>query len=189
MGFNTQVRRIPAQGITTTNVPEDTATLPLNSPAPKIEMVDRAETPQRSLMAQRPESPSAGEGGTSYEVSNRRPSSGSEDAETSHPDDDGRDVYEVWSPYLNNMQFLDEQYGIKRDGNNFKIGSAAVTTDEKGDISIGGTRFKGTRGLWDFLTRKNVISDVTTNSDLKAYKRILVLTKALLAAYEPGSDI
>ena len=114
-------------------------------------MVDRAETPQRSLMAQRPESPSAGEAGTSNEVSNRRPSSGSEDAETSHPDDDGRDVYEVWSPYLNNMQFLDEQYGIKRDGNTFKIGSAAVTNERKGRYLYRRDALQRYEGIMGFL--------------------------------------
>ena len=65
------------------------------------------------------------------------------------------------------------------------IGSAAVTADERGDISIGGTRFKGTRGLWELLTCKNVNSGVIKKSDLNAYKRILVLTNAHLAGYEP----
>ena len=56
------------------------------------------------------------------------------------------------------------------------IGNAAVIACEKGNITIGGTRFRGTRGLWELLTRKNVNGDVITNSDLKAYKRILQLT-------------
>ena len=52
-----------------------------------------------------------------------------------------------------------------------------------------GTRFKGTRGLWELLTRKNVNIDVITKSDLKAFKRILELTNAHLVGYEPGGDI
>ena len=68
-------------------------------------------------------------------------------------------------------------------------GSAAVPADEKGDISIGGTHFKGTRGLWELLTRKKVNSDVIKKGDLNAYKRILVLTNAHLVGYESGSDI
>ena len=87
------------------------------------------------------------------------------------------------------MRFLDEQNGIRRDVNTLMIGSAAVTADEKGDISIGGKRFKGRRGLWELLTRKNVNSDVITNSDLNVYKLILVLTNAHLVGYEPGGDI
>ena len=50
-------------------------------------------------------------------------------------------------------------------------------------------RFKGTRGLWELLTRKNVNSDVITKSDLNAYKRIVVWTNANLEGYEPGGDI
>ena len=56
------------------------------------------------------------------------------------------------------------------------IGSVTVTTHRKGDISIGGTRFKCTRGLWEISTHKNVNIDVITKSDLYAYKSILVLT-------------
>ena len=50
-------------------------------------------------------------------------------------------------------------------------------------------RFKGTTGLWELLTRKNVNSNVITKSDLNAYKRILVRTNAHLAGYETGGDI
>ena len=76
------------------------------------------------------------------------------------------------------MRFLDEQYGIRRDGNTLMIGSAAVIAGEKVDITIGGTRLGGTRGLWELLTRKNVNSDVITNSDLKhinAFRSTLTL--------------
>ena len=65
------------------------------------------------------------------------------------------------------------------------IVSAALIADEKGDTTIGGTRFRDTRELWELFTRKNVNSDVITNSDLNAYKRILELTNAHLAGYEP----
>ena len=81
---------------------------------PKIEMGHIAEMPQRFLIAQRPEPPSVGDAGTIFVVSKRRTSSGSEDAETSDPDDDERGVYEVSSPYLNKMRFLDEQYSCDR---------------------------------------------------------------------------
>lgn len=66
---------------------------------------------------------------------------------------------------------------------------AAVVADEKGDITIGGTRFKGPRGIWKLLTRKNVNSDVITKSDIQAYKRTLELTNAHLPGYDPGGDI
>ena len=98
------------------------------------------------------------EASATYDVSKRRlSSSGSYHGETSYGDNDVRGVYEVSSPYLNKMRFLDEQYGIKREGNNLMIGSAAVIADKKGDITIGGTRSRGTRGLWELLTRKKSI--------------------------------
>ena len=55
-----------------------------------------------------------GDASTSYEVSKRRPSSSCEDAETFDPDDKVRGFYDVSSPYLNNMRFLDGLYGIRR---------------------------------------------------------------------------
>ena len=134
------------------------------------------------MVAQRPKPPSAG---ISYNVSKRRHSSGSDAAETSDFDDDEQGVYEVSSPYLNTLRFLDEQYGIRRDGNTLMSVSAAVTADEKGNISVGGTLFKVTRGLWELLARKIVNSDVITKSDLNAYKRILVMTNAHLVGTNP----
>ena len=70
--------------------------------------------------------------------------SGSDAAETSDSVDAERGVYEVSSPYLNTVPFLDEQYGIRQDGNTLMIGSAAVTADEKA-ISLYGGRVSKVR--------------------------------------------
>ena len=59
----------------------------------------------------------------------------------------------------------------------------------EGVISLRGARFKGTRGLFELLIRKNVNSDVITKSNLNAYKSILVWTNAYLVGYETGGDI
>ena len=122
--------------------------LPSAEQRPKIETVELAETPRQTLVLQRTEPPSAG---TSYEVSKRRPSSGSDAAETSNYDDNGRGVYEVSSPYLNTVGFLNEQYGIRREGNTLMIGSAHNANHEKGDISIGDAfqRYEGSSGTLD----------------------------------------
>ena len=37
------------------------------------------------------------------------------------------------------------------------IGNSDITADEKGDITIGGKRFRGTRGLWELLSRRNIM--------------------------------
>ena len=80
----------------------------------KIELLEIAETPQRSPTAQQTDPPSVGEASASYEVQNRRLSSSSKDVETSdgHNNVEVPGVYEVSSPYLNKMRFLDEQYCI-----------------------------------------------------------------------------
>ena len=183
-GLNTQVRLISAQSNATIRASDDTSTSPSNRNASKTEMLDTTETPQRSPIAQQTEPPSLGEASASYEVSKRWLNGSSSDVETSDGVDYVRGVYEVSSPNLNKMQFLDEQYCIRREGNTLMIGNSDIVADEISDITIGGKRLRCTKGLWELLTRKNVKSDVITNSDLKAYKRILELTNAHLAEYE-----
>ena len=68
-----------------------------------------------------------------------------------------RGFKDVASCYLNTMRFLDEHYGIRRDGSNLMIGISDDIADEKGDITIGGKSFRGTKGLWELLTRKKSI--------------------------------
>ena len=86
------------------------------------------------------------------------------------------------------MRFLDEHYGIRKDGNTLMNGNSYVIEYEKGDM-IRGKRFRGTKGLWELLTHKNVIRDVITNSDLKRYKNILEMTNAHLMGYKSGGDV
>jgi hypothetical protein len=69
------------------------------------------------------------------------------------------------------------------------IGDFALTVDSDSDIWIKGNRFKGTRGLWELLTRKNVKREIITSADLKTYKKILTMTNAHLKGYEPSSLI
>ena len=118
---------------------------------------------------------------------------GGDDTYETIDDDDVREFGEIASPYLTpylyNRRFLDKQYGIRRDGGTFMIGNSAVSVDETSDITINGKRFRGTKELWEPLTRKNVITAVITTSDLKGYKHILEMTNAHLVRYEPGGDI
>jgi len=60
-------------------------------------------------------------------------------------------------PYLYNRRYLDIQYGLRKDGDSFKIGDTTVLVDPDRDITIKGREFKGTTGLCELLTRKNVI--------------------------------
>ena len=85
---------------------------------PKMEKVALADTPQQTLVTQRPEPPSAS---TSYEVTKRRPSGDSAAVETSDSDDAVQEAYAVSSPYLDSVLFLDGQYGIRRVGSTLMI--------------------------------------------------------------------
>jgi hypothetical protein len=73
------------------------------------------------------------------------------------------------SPYVYGKKSLDTQYGIRKDSDGrFMIGDSSLTVDSVSDIWIKGNRFKGTRGLWELLTRKNVKREIITSADLKA---------------------
>jgi len=69
------------------------------------------------------------------------------------------------------------------------IGDSILTVDDTSDISINGRHFKGNRGLWEILNRKNVTRGVVTADDLKRYKTILQLTNAHLQRYKPGGNV
>ena len=69
------------------------------------------------------------------------------------------------------------------------IGNSAVSVDETSDVTINRKRFRGTEGLWELLTIKNVDRDVITTSELKRYHHIVEMTNAHLVEYEPGGDI
>jgi hypothetical protein len=81
---------------------------------------------------------------------------------------------------------LDTKYGIRKDGDAFMIGDSQVYVNTDGDITIKNTRFKGTEGLWELLTRKNVNMERVSKTDLRTYRKILVKTNAHLTGYQPG---
>ena len=64
-----------------------------------------------------------------------------------------------------------------------------INVDQESNIIIKGKHYKGTRGLWELLTRRDVNNKVITESDLKKYKNILEATKAYLEGFETGNDI
>ena len=93
------------------------------------------------------------------------------------------------SPYLKDSRLLDTEYGIRREGDDFKIGNATVIVDNMSNLTIKGKQFKGTEDLWTLLTRKNVNYNAIDKNDLKKYKNILELTNAHLKGYNSGGDI
>lgn len=93
------------------------------------------------------------------------------------------------SPYVHKSGFLDAEYGLRKVGDKFFIGNSDVTVDANSDLYIKDKHFRGTRGLWELLTRKNVQKKLVSANDLKQYKSILNLTSAHLEGYEPSAPI
>jgi hypothetical protein len=60
------------------------------------------------------------------------------------------DIYgEIASPLLSpDTRLLDTKYGIRKNGNNFKIGNSTVIVDNMSNLTIKGKQFKGTEDLW-----------------------------------------
>ena len=92
-------------------------------------------------------------------------------------------------PYVYKRRFLDTQYGVRKEGNTFMIGDSPVLVDTSGDVTIKDRVFKGSKGLWELLTRKNLNTEVITKDDLKSYKKILTMTNAHLTQYQPDGNI
>ena len=109
-------------------------------------------------------------------------------------DDGGEETYgDLASFYLKHFlsphrHVVENHYGIRRYGGNLMIGDSIIRVDRESNLTIKGKHYKGTRGLWELLARKDVNTDVITESDLKKYKTILE-TNAHLEGFEPGNDI
>jgi hypothetical protein len=75
------------------------------------------------------------------------------------------------------------------DDSRCMIGDSILTFDDTSDISKNGRHFKGTRGLWKLLTRKNVITGVVKADDLKRYGTVLQLTNVHLQGCEHRGNV
>jgi hypothetical protein len=92
-------------------------------------------------------------------------------------------------PYLHSPRATDTIFGIYRDKDgNFKIGDSQ-TEIQKDDLYVKNRYFKGTRGLWEQLTKKSVDHSKITTSDKHIYKQILVLTNGHLQNNEASNQI
>ena len=69
------------------------------------------------------------------------------------------------------------------------IGDSIIRVDRESNLTIKGKYYKGTRCLWELLARKDVNTDMITESDLKKYKTILETTNAHFERLEPVNDI
>jgi hypothetical protein len=74
---------------------------------------------------------------------------------------------------------LDREYGMRRNTNGkFRVGNSEAEINEKSNNLIANKRFRETKGLFELITRKNIMRSEITSDDLKTYKSILELTCA-----------
>jgi len=81
------------------------------------------------------------------------------------------------SPYIATYVFrtgiLDKDFCMRRDYGTFRIGDSTVEIDRNSVVIVQGVSYKGTRGLFELLTRKKVDRSFITDSDMKVYRAIL----------------
>jgi hypothetical protein len=69
------------------------------------------------------------------------------------------------APYAYESDSLDRQYGLRKDGDKYRIGNSTVTIDGDSNIYLKDKQFKATEGLWELLTRKKPnLATVTTRT-------------------------
>jgi len=64
-----------------------------------------------------------------------------------------------------------------------------VLVDKDGDITIKENECRGSEGLRELLTCKNVNKENLTSDDLRKYKKIVLLTTSHLEGYQTGGVI
>jgi hypothetical protein len=58
--------------------------------------------------------------------------------------------------YAYRKRNLDKDFGIRRDvDGTFRIGNSIIDIDQNTNVHVQGKLYKGTRGLFELLTRKN----------------------------------
>lgn len=94
-------------------------------------------------------------------------------------------------PYLMGLVASDKEdydlkYGVREDENALKIGTETVTFDGP-YIVIGNFKYKGTRGLYELLFKKQ--PGKFSFADVRNYKYILKNTNSYRVGYDPGRKI
>ena len=100
----------------------------------------------------------------------------------------------VGSPYISAYVYrsgnLDRDFGLRRDADgSFRIGNAEVVTDQASNVFVKGKSFRGTRGLFELLTRKKVDQSFITIRDLQSYREFLEARHGHLENNDPAGVI
>ena len=69
--------------------------------------------------------------------------------------------------YVYRLRFLYTQYVIRKYGVIFMIADSPIVVDKVGFITMKERVFKGSKGLWEMVTREKVNTEFITKDDLK----------------------
>ena len=76
---------------------------------------------------------------------------------------------------------------MRRDADgSFRIGYAEVVIDQDSNVFVKGKSYRGTRGLFELLTRKKVDQPFITRRDRQWYREILEATHGHLENNDPA---
>ena len=81
--------------------------------------------------------------------------------------------------YLNKEIHDDGDLGIRKEGKHHFIGDTHIIIDKNNIIIPEEAEYKGTRGLWELLTRKFPNTSYINNNDIEAYRNLMVRTNAI----------
>ena len=85
-------------------------------------------------------------------------------------------------------QFLDTQYGMRKDSEIFKIDDSVVLVDQDGDIPLRRRNFGGQKGCGNYRHVREWIRS-TWPKTIWGHKKILLMTNAHLEGYQPAGVI
>lgn len=79
---------------------------------------------------------------------------------------------------------IDHTFGPRYEGDDLMVGDKLITFDENGAIFIAGTSYKPSEGLYELLFKRIPDSEIYTETDLNAYRDILIKTNGHKKGYE-----
>lgn len=87
----------------------------------------------------------------------------------------GKLAREYFSKLIGATKTIDHNYGVRVDGNEWKIGNEQLELDFD-DFIINGKRYKGTRGLYELIFMNNPNEYIYAEEDLHNYGKVLLDT-------------
>jgi len=100
----------------------------------------------------------------------------------------GKLAKEYFSKLISGHKEIDHNYGLRVEGNDWKIGDKKVDLDVY-DIIINGKRYTGTRGLYELIFMSKPNEYVYDEEDLNNYGKILTQTNVHRVNYMAGGKL